>query len=205
MRSNRRFVSAAGLICYVLSFLPVLFLFVCVTLTVIDRFASHYRHNKAGAEVSLADFLYAWGGVFVWFILFWSAGYVLRRVDAKIAKDQADKTATTGPVFDCLDNGMVVTAPRSHRSFGLRTIFILVTLAAAVLGWVAYQLNWIRDRHHFLAQHALRTTTANIHFAPSSLWLFGEQGVCWITVTDPSSLDYGRRLFPEAQFAVWTR
>jgi len=36
--------------------------------------------------------------------------------------------------------------------FRLRTLFAVVTLAVA-LGWVMYQLDWIRHRHEFLKKH----------------------------------------------------
>ena len=33
------------------------------------------------------------------------------------------------------------------RRFSLRTLFVLVTIIALPLGWVDYQLKWIRQRH----------------------------------------------------------
>ena len=36
--------------------------------------------------------------------------------------------------------------------YSLRTLFVLVTLAAIICAWVAYQLNCIRQRHQFLAE-----------------------------------------------------
>ena len=40
--------------------------------------------------------------------------------------------------------------------FSLRTLFVLITLISIPLGWVAYQLNWIRQRHEFLARNTAR-------------------------------------------------
>jgi len=39
---------------------------------------------------------------------------------------------------------------RFRPRFTLRTLFVLVTLAAIVCAWVTYQVNWIRQRHNFL-------------------------------------------------------
>ena len=40
-----------------------------------------------------------------------------------------------------------MTAPRRRWSFGLRTLFVVVTVLACLL---AYPLNWIRQRHYLL-------------------------------------------------------
>ena len=37
--------------------------------------------------------------------------------------------------------------------FSLRTLFVLITLISIPIGWVAYQLNWIRQRHKFARKH----------------------------------------------------
>ena len=44
-----------------------------------------------------------------------------------------------------------MTAPnRRWFRYGLRTLFVVVT---AVACWLAYELNWIYQRHKFLAEH----------------------------------------------------
>jgi hypothetical protein len=43
-----------------------------------------------------------------------------------------------------------MTVSRRRRSFSLRTLFVAVTVLAVPLGWVGYQLNWIRQRHELL-------------------------------------------------------
>jgi hypothetical protein len=40
----------------------------------------------------------------------------------------------------------MTTPPRRWFQFGLRTTFVVVTLVAMPLGWVAYNLNWMRRR-----------------------------------------------------------
>jgi hypothetical protein len=99
-----------------------------------------------------------------------------------------------------------MTAPRRRWSFSLWTLFLVVTVACASAGWVAYQLNWIRGRHAALA----RIGYSDVEFdrdetappgLPLGLRAFGEPG--W------ESLPLGRKatmreirelhaLFPEA-------
>ena len=40
-----------------------------------------------------------------------------------------------------------MTAPRRWFRFSLRTLFVVVTIACVFAGWIAYQLDWIRERH----------------------------------------------------------
>jgi hypothetical protein len=94
--------------------------------------------------------------------------------------------------------------------FGLRTLFVIVTVFGC---WLGYQVNWIRQRHSALASgvvqgeipntpYVLQTTTA-----PRLLWLFGETGYKRLLVrffgVEPSQAerDKIKELFPEA--AIW--
>jgi hypothetical protein len=81
--------------------------------------------------------------------------------------------------------------------FSLRTVFMLMTAFGMFLGWLVYQLNWIRQRneyvaekqtiwaaaHHrvFQAQSGAARSRVDIRIEdvspPSQLWLFGERGV----------------------------
>ena len=95
-------------------------------------------------------------------------------------------------------------------AFSLRVPFVVVTVFAV---WLAYELNWIRQRHEFLgtqsrlaAQHAWVRSNGTLLpkpvSAPGLLWLFGEKGepaVEIIIMDDYSSeLRRAHRLFPEA-------
>jgi len=39
---------------------------------------------------------------------------------------------------------------KTRPRVSLRTLFVLVAIASVPMGWVAYQLNWIRQRHEFI-------------------------------------------------------
>jgi hypothetical protein len=74
--------------------------------------------------------------------------------------------------------------------WSLRTMFVVVTVFAC---WLGYELNWIRQRHKFLAEqiamregreHNGRYSYDSNRFlhrfggtAPNLLWLFGEKGL----------------------------
>jgi hypothetical protein len=80
---------------------------------------------------------------------------------------------------------------------------MLIAVAAPVLAWVGYALNWIRQRHEVLQLQGVRAGAAPPAVdAPGGLWLFGEPGVA--RLHEPLVLDVGcpdpRRLFPEATF-----
>jgi hypothetical protein len=84
--------------------------------------------------------------------------------------------------------------------FSLRMLFFLVTIVGVAAGWVAYQLNWIRERDKFSAQHIeyRRSIRGEPYFdAPWNLKVFGELGRHTIHVLD-STFYQARALFPEA-------
>jgi hypothetical protein len=93
---------------------------------------------------------------------------------------------------------------RRRFRFGLRSLFILVTLVAV---WAAYSANWIRERRDFvrkLESDPLSSTIARFNsafYAPGLLWLFGEDGVESMVLPNESDSAVARRLFPEAQIA----
>jgi len=99
-------------------------------------------------------------------------------------------------------------APARSRwfHFGLRGLLVGVTALAVSDAWVAYNLNWIRQRHDALsrASHLAGPTRAT-----GLLWLFGEQGYTEIdvvfttkdTAAEGALLESKRiaDLFPEAE------
>jgi hypothetical protein len=108
---------------------------------------------------------------------------------------------------------------RRWFQFKLRTLFVAMTVLRIALGWVAYSLSWIRERHQFLStrrqyfdESLLEQMEAQSIFngmshrpvkptvaAPRGLWLFGEQGAARVIVITPNDLEAARRLFPEAK------
>src|SRR5258708_10246160 len=91
---------------------------------------------------------------------------------------------------------MTPAPKRRWFRFSLRTMFVVVTLFGC---WLAYSLNWIRQRHDFIADetsvrehHPTHDTwSATIvgrgknppaPWAPSMLWAFGEDGYTVVCV-----------------------
>jgi len=69
-----------------------------------------------------------------------------------------------------------------------------MTLVCVVLGWVGYQLNWIRQRR----QATIYPMGVGGVQAPGALWIFGEEGVSELHV-GPAYYERTRALFPEAK------
>jgi hypothetical protein len=106
----------------------------------------------------------------------------------------------------------------THRrgfQFGLGTMFVVVTAVAILAAWAAYNLNWIRQRHVFLAQPEVFAEFNNSPpstfnrrgntwpvYAPRGLWLLGERGLVsvWLPPKfwSPQRQAEAARLFPEA-------
>jgi hypothetical protein len=71
--------------------------------------------------------------------------------------------------------------PRRWFRFSLRTMFLLMTVVCSVVGWVTYQLNWIRQRHDLLREGMViqnglwwRSFEVDLEPPPWNLRLFGE-------------------------------
>jgi hypothetical protein len=86
--------------------------------------------------------------------------------------------------------------------FSLRTLLVLVAFATLPVGWVAYQLDWIRQRHEFLNRPDWQAMIPSVpaHKMPKSPWplaLFGEapQDVLAVHGVDAENAS---QLFPEA-------
>ena len=95
-------------------------------------------------------------------------------------------------------------ATRTRRlRFGLRTLFVLVTIVAC---WLGYSMNWIHQRREALASGTMQVSGPDVALffpprAPGGLWLFGEKGEYEIIVPSNDEGDGQRaiRLFPEAR------
>jgi hypothetical protein len=83
-----------------------------------------------------------------------------------------------------------MTHPPRRRWFrwSLRTMFVVVTAAAFLCGWVVYQLNWIRQRRDYLSRSQEWAESLGLHrqivmrgahpsFAPIGLMLLREPTV----------------------------
>ncbi len=90
---------------------------------------------------------------------------------------------------------------RPWLRFSLRTLFVLVMVLCV---WLAYQVNWIRERHkakvgfgHIRIGGAIKPS-----HAPLPLNWFGEEGHSFIMIPDFHSkeeIDRIKALFPEAE------
>lgn len=105
-------------------------------------------------------------------------------------------------------------ATRRRWSFGLRTLLLVLTIVGASLGWVGYQLNWIRERHALFngpipdgygGFDTFAYCQNGFVQAPWQLRIFGERGCyqMWsgFSESDPE-LRRLRELFPEALIAA---
>jgi hypothetical protein len=96
--------------------------------------------------------------------------------------------------------------------FSLKTLFVVVTLAAVGAGWVVYSRRWIDERHAKLKMPAIYGNQTipplfSKPVAPGCLWLFGERGQHTLRV-NTSMLSKAevieiRELFPES--ILWLR
>ena len=96
--------------------------------------------------------------------------------------------------------------------FSLRTLFVLVALVSIPLGWVAYHLRWISDRHR------LRQWSRNHHVeyhypdgeASQPFWalrLFREEGLPEMQIglnskNDDETIKEFKKVFPECKVVI---
>jgi hypothetical protein len=83
--------------------------------------------------------------------------------------------------------------------FGLRTLFVLVTVIGA---WLGYHFNWIRERHKLIGLYGLVSLAWRSDLQPPdipiSLRLLGEHRVNAVRAPK-SEAEHAHRLFPEAE------
>jgi hypothetical protein len=85
-------------------------------------------------------------------------------------------------------------------NIGLALVIILI----AVIAWVSYQLNWIRQRHEYLTKWNHLGIEAE-YWSPPGPWqlqLFGEQTRDSILAVKSHEAE-ARALFPEARISVY--
>jgi hypothetical protein len=98
--------------------------------------------------------------------------------------------------------------------FGLRTLFVVVAVFAAMFGWVQSQRRWIRDRQEALdwVQQSTRWNVTNTNDRtglPLGLRLLGERpmerfwvSARWLPEEERYRIEQLRSLFPEARVEV---
>lgn len=111
-------------------------------------------------------------------------------------------------------NQSPLAAPkRRWFRFGLRTLFVMVTL---LCGWLAYQLNWIQSRRALIAETPKwRVIAGRSHSpqprSPAMLWLFAEPGYAFVQrarlynqpdLNEISEIKRAQSLFPEARIVA---
>lgn len=107
-------------------------------------------------------------------------------------------------------------AKRRWFRFGLLALFVAVSVLGIFLGWLGYQLTWIRQRRSLVADFPKWTafegqpgTSMAQPDAPGLLWAFGEDGYSRVMLAlrdgdaeqnaeTQAELQNARRLFPEA-------
>ena len=72
---------------------------------------------------------------------------------------------------------MTETKPkRRWFRFSLRTLFVLVTITSVTAWWWTRQLNWVRERHKFLATLSVDWGGERLYFTPSETGLQSRLG-----------------------------
>jgi hypothetical protein len=101
----------------------------------------------------------------------------------------------------------MLTPPRRWFAFRLRTLLVVVVLLALPLAWVAYSLNWIRERwverrrQGFYQSFFIDYGGTPV---PWTLAVFREDGVAEIFLVGETSKrsDRVQQLFPEARVKI---
>jgi hypothetical protein len=97
---------------------------------------------------------------------------------------------------------MSVKPKRRWYQFSLRTMFVGVTLVCAVSSWVAYTLNWKKQRWEALRSGVIVPNPYADRSAPIALWPFETLDYGWYTLKDASREAEMKRLFPEGRIVL---
>jgi hypothetical protein len=91
--------------------------------------------------------------------------------------------------------------------FRLRTLLIAIALLSIPMGWVAYHLNWIRERHELLRKYAYPQEISGFDLPqlPLGLRVLGETSHLELGFwPDRDVLKRAKQLFPEVKrFGRW--
>jgi hypothetical protein len=93
-------------------------------------------------------------------------------------------------------------------AYSLRTLFVAVTAASCIVGWIVYQLDWIKQRRAVLANYSVTVPVIcfidkqDCDSAPWPLAWFGEQAAgspeFYLPATTPDAeVIHIQSLFPE--------
>jgi hypothetical protein len=88
--------------------------------------------------------------------------------------------------------------------FSLRTLFVLVAVGCTIVGFAAYNLNWIRQRHALTIDGNVEIlcSTVETPSAPWALKLLGETGARVVRVYGEGNKARATQAFPEAAILV---
>jgi hypothetical protein len=105
-----------------------------------------------------------------------------------------------------------MTAPRRRWTFGLRTLFVVVTVLGCWLGW---QVDLVQERRSLLPwieDNATGWSHPHLVVMPRVSWirsLLGDQyfidAITFPADVDEAKLREGRRAFPEGTFGVYSQ
>jgi hypothetical protein len=87
--------------------------------------------------------------------------------------------------------------------FSLRSFLVAIAIIGILLSWVVRQIDWIRRRHNFIAQHPNQYTNdilagAKI-YSPWPLWITGEPAYAMICFLFEDEVNEAKQLFPESR------
>ena len=94
-----------------------------------------------------------------------------------------------GPLQMAVDEVLLespMDAPAAKRRWlrwSLRTMFVVVTVAGCLVGWLTYNLNWIRQRHEVVSRPNVSKLDDGNTPAPFALRMLGESGQWAIAIS----------------------
>ena len=100
----------------------------------------------------------------------------------------------------------MIATPERPR-FSLQSMFVLIAIISLPMCWVAYQSNWIRQRHEYLKKWEYLERLGSMPHSdsmpyPWQLKLFGEQSHDFIMAIKSNKAE-AKSLFPESYIVTW--